>query len=107
LRDVYAYDSLSDELKRRLNGRLLKHDGTYNSGGYVRQASPPSTSNDVASAYHPLLCTHPETRRPALYLGRRRNAYIQGLTLAESDALLDELWSIATREDFACTTNGE
>ena len=35
-----------------------------------------------------------------LYLGRRRNAYIQGLPLAESDALLDELWSIATRDEF-------
>ncbi len=36
-----------------------------------------------------------ETPR-ALYLGRRRNAYIQGLPLAESETLLDELWLIAT-----------
>ena len=43
-------------------------------------------------------------RRPAaraLYLGRRRNAYIGGLPLAESEALLDELWSYATRDDIA------
>jgi taurine dioxygenase len=52
-------------------------------------------------AWHPLVCTHPETRRRSLYLGRRRNAYIQGLPLAESEALLDELWAIATREEFA------
>jgi len=51
-------------------------------------------------AWHPLVCAHPETKRPTLYLGRRRNAYIQGLPLAESEALLDELWAIATREEF-------
>jgi taurine dioxygenase len=51
--------------------------------------------------YHPLVTTHPETGRRALYLGRRRNAYIGGLPLAESEALLDELWSYATRDDIA------
>ena len=80
----------------------LKHDGTYNSGGYVRQGvtavDDPVTSPGV---YHPLVCTHPETERRALYLGRRRNAYIGGLPLAESEALLDELWSYATRDEFA------
>src|ERR1700682_777937 len=29
-----AYESLPDELKRRIAGFSLKHDGTYNSGGY-------------------------------------------------------------------------
>ena len=98
----HAYDSLPEPLKRRVEGRLLKHDGTYNSGGFVRQGvgaiDDPVTS---PGAYHPLVCTHPETKRRTLYLGRRRNAYIQGLPLAESEALLDELWSIATREEFA------
>jgi len=51
--------------------------------------------------YHPLVGIHPETGRSALYLGRRRNAYIGGLPLSESAALLDELWSYATRDDIA------
>jgi taurine dioxygenase len=97
----HAYDSLPDALKRRIAGRMLKHDGTYNSGGYLRQGvaagDDPMTS---PGSYHPLVCTHPETKRRALYLGRRRNAYIQGLPLAESDGLLDELWAVATREEF-------
>ena len=97
----HAYDSLPDALKLRIAGRMLKHDGTYNSGGYVRQGvtagDDPVTS---PGAWHPLVCTHPETKRRTLYLGRRRNAYIQGLPLAESEALLDELWAIATREEF-------
>src|SRR5205085_11869006 len=45
---------------------------------------------------HPVVCTHPVTGRPVLYLGRRRNAYVIGLPLAESEALLDELWRYAT-----------
>jgi taurine dioxygenase len=97
-----AYESLPDELKRRIEGLSLKHDGTYNSGGYVRQgvtaADDPITS---PGAYHPLVCTHPETKRLLLYLGRRRNAYINGLSLHDSETLLDQLWSYATREEFA------
>jgi taurine dioxygenase len=97
----HAYDSLPETLKRRVAGRMLKHDGTYNSGGYLRQGVT-AVDDPMASpgAWHPLVCTHPETKLRTLYLGRRRNAYIQGLPLAESEALLDELWAIATREQF-------
>jgi taurine dioxygenase len=35
-----------------------------------------------------------------LYLGRRRNAYIIGLPLAQSEQLLDEIWHYATRDEF-------
>jgi taurine dioxygenase len=93
----HAYGILPDSLKRRISGLMLKHDATYNSGGYVRQGlmAVDDPENSVG-VYHPLICTHPETGRRALYLGRRRNAYIQGLRLAESEALLDELWSYAT-----------
>ena len=95
-----AYELLPEALQRRVAGLSLKHDGTYNSGGYVRQGveavDDPVTS---AGVYHPLVCTHPESGRRALFLGRRRNAYIGGLPLEESEALLDELWSYASRED--------
>lgn len=96
-----AYDLMPASLKNRLAGLQLKHDATYNSGGYVRQGvqavDDPVNSPGV---YHPLLYPHPETGRLALYLGRRRNAYIGGLPLAESEALLDEVWSYATRSDI-------
>ena len=96
-----AYESLPAALRDRIRSLTLKHDGTYNSGGYVRQGitavDDPLTSPGV---YHPLAPSHPETGRRVLYLGRRRNAYIAGLPLPESEALLDELWSYATREDL-------
>jgi taurine dioxygenase len=97
-----AWDSLPDAIRTRISGLTLKHDATYNSGGYVRQGlaaiDDPLTSPGV---YHPLVPTHPETGRRVLYLGRRRNAYVSGLPLAESEAPLEELWSFATRDEFA------
>jgi taurine dioxygenase len=51
-------------------------------------------------ARHPLVIRHPDTGRPALFLGRRRNSYVLGLTLTESDRLLDELWEHATRSEL-------
>ena len=38
-----------------------------------------------------------------LYLGRRRNAYLEGLDLAESEALLDAIWAHIERKDIAWT----
>ena len=40
------------------------------------------------------------TGEPALYLGRRRNSYVEGLPHAESDALLDELWQFVDSPQF-------
>ena len=94
-----AWEELPAELKRAVEGRRLKHDGTYNSGGYVREGvtatDDPTTS---PGTYHPIAYRHPESGRIALYLGRRRNGYIEGLPLADSEALLDALWQHATRD---------
>lgn len=100
---MYAiYESLPAALKARIAGLTIKHDGTYNSGGYVRQGvTPTGDPRTSPGALHPLVCTHPETGRRLLYLGRRRNAYIAGLDLAESEVLLDELWSYVARPEMA------
>ena len=100
---MYAvYDALPAELKQRIATLQIKHDGTYNSGGYLRQGvtatDDPRTS---PGAVHPLVCTHPDTGRQMLYLGRRRNAYLLGLELSESEALLNELWQYAERPEFS------
>jgi len=50
---------------------------------------------DAPGAVHPIIQKHGETGRKVLYLGRREWAYIPGLELQESEALLDELWSYA------------
>jgi taurine dioxygenase len=96
------YDALPARLKERIAGLKIKHDGTYNSGGYLREGVTPSDDPMTSpGAVHPLVCTHPVTGRRMLYLGRRRNAYLVGLELAESEALLGELWSVVNRPEFA------
>ena len=100
---MYAiYEALPAALKARIASLKIKHDGTYNSGGYVRQGVT-ATDDPLTSpgAVHPLVCGHPDSGRRMLYLGRRRNAYLTGLTLAESEALLDELWEFVDRSEFA------
>lgn len=100
-----ALDALPASLRTRVEGLQCKHDGTYNSGGYVRQGvTPTDDPRDAPGTLHPLICTHPDSGRRMLYLGRRRNAYLAGLDLSESEALLDGLWSYATHPEF-CWTN--
>jgi len=96
-----AWEQLPGALKQRAGGLHVKHDGTYNSGGYVRQGvTPTGDPRTSPGTLHPLVYAHPETGRQALYLGRRRNAYIEGLPLDESEALLDEIWEEATRDEL-------
>lgn len=96
-----ALDHMPADLRSQIEGRTIKHDGTYNSGGYVRQGL---IANDdpltCEGTLHPAVCAHPVTGRPVLYLGRRRNAYVDGLSLEGSEALLDALWAHATRPEF-------
>lgn len=96
-----ALAALPADLRAAVEGLSIKHDATYNSGGYLREGAladdNPRTS---AGAVHPIICEHPETGVPTLYLGRRRNAYIVGLSLGDSEALLDRLWDHATHPMF-------
>ena len=81
-------------LLERVRELDIKHDGTYDSGGYVRKGL--AASNDPRTSVgtpHPIVIEHPVSGDLALYLGRRRNAYVVGLELEDSERLLDELWS--------------
>jgi taurine dioxygenase len=92
-----AYETLPEDLKKAIAGRKAVHDATYNSAGVMRKGmTPVSDPRQAPGARHPLVAIHPETGRPALFLGRRRNGYIVGLDLAQSEALLDRLWAHAT-----------
>ena len=90
-----AYETLPDDLKRRVEGRIAVHDATYTSAGEVRKkyaAFVGTTDPERApGARHPLVRVHPATGRKALYLGRRSGA--SGI-LGETDAALwDALWA--------------
>ena len=94
-----AWESLPDSLRETVARLRVKHDGTYNSGGYVRAGVTASDDPRTApGTLHPLVCVHPETGRRHLYLGRRRNAWLEGLSLEASNAQLDRIWAAATAE---------
>lgn len=96
-----AFDTLPPALRREILGRSCKHDCSRNSAGELRHGFREVTDpREAPGAVHPLVITHPETRRNALFLGRRHNAYIVGLPLAESEDLLNQLWAHATQKRF-------
>jgi alpha-ketoglutarate-dependent taurine dioxygenase len=96
-----AYETLPAALRKRIEGRKAIHDATYNSAGVMRKGYTEVVDPRKAPGmHHALVRTHPETGRKCLFLGRRRNSFIVGLELGESEALLDKLWAHATRPEF-------
>jgi taurine dioxygenase len=102
-----AYEELPDDLKRAIAGKSQVHDSSRNSAGVLRPGVRlPTKPEEVEGPVHPLVRLHPVTRKPALYLGRRRvwpSNYIVGMDNAESEALLDRLWAHATQPKYAWT----
>lgn len=97
-----AYETLPTDIKAKIANRRAIHDATFNSAGIMRKGMKPVTDpRDAPGAHQPLVIQHPDTGRAALYLGRRRNSYIIGMDLDESEALLDTLWAHATQPRFA------
>jgi taurine dioxygenase len=96
-----AWWTLPDALKAKVRGRRIKHDGTYNSGGFLRKGvTPTDDPHQAPGAWHPAVLAHPATGAPVLYLGRRRNSYVEGLSPTDSDTLLDALWAHIERPDL-------
>ena len=89
-----ALEAMPRALRERIAGLQIKHDGTYDSGGNLRKglAASDDPRRSVGTP-HPIVIEHPVSGDKALYLGRRRNAYIMGLDLQDSERLLDEVWS--------------
>lgn len=99
-----AYDTLPEKLKERARTLHCVHDASRNSAGELRQGYADAMDvSETVGAIHPIVKEHPVTRKPSLFLGRRRNAYLVGLPLDESEALLDELWRHAVNRDFVWT----
>ena len=89
-----AYDRLSPAMQRMLQGLRVKFVG-------LRLARMLGTdTNAVPSAVHPLVRTHPETGRKALYVGHPETAQqIEGMTIEESRPLLNFLYEHSTAPD--------
>lgn len=96
-----AWDALPAEMKRRLVGMTIKQANIVDTAMKVRPgASLDADIRDVPGPSHPIISTHPETGRNMIFLGRRHGAYVNGLSLEASEALLDELWAHTVQPRF-------
>lgn len=98
-----AWDTLPSELRDRVRSLSLKHDMSVDANGNVRKRFESYAGADtrkLPGATHPLVRTHPETQSDLLFLGRRVKAWLVGLELDESEALIDRIWTHATRPEF-------
>jgi taurine dioxygenase len=97
-----AYEALPADLKKAVEGKMAVHDASRNSAGMLRKGYKEVTDvRETLGAHHPMVRTDPKTGRKALFLGRRPNAYVLGLSVGESEALLDALWAHATQPHLA------
>ena len=89
-----AYETLSPELRARIEMLSCKHDATRNSASQLRAGFDADYANSQRpGAVHPLVVRHPDTGRKSLCLGRRPNAWVVGLADTDSDRLLDAIWA--------------
>ena len=97
-----AYETLPADLKKATEDKVAVHDASTNSAGMLRKGyQTVADDRQTVGAHHPLVLTEPTSGRRALFLGRRPNAYVAGLDVADSEALLDALWAHATKPRFA------
>ncbi|MCZ6643174.1 MAG: TauD/TfdA family dioxygenase [Gammaproteobacteria bacterium] len=95
-----AHEAIPDQLRHRVEDLTIKHDAAHTSVGRLRPGFEAfEDPREAPGAVHPIVRTHDETGKHALYLGRREWAYVPGLSLEDSEALLDELWSYAALEE--------
>jgi len=89
-----AYERLSPTMQKMIEGLRVKFVA-LRLGRMLGYAA-----SDLPSAVHPLVRTHPETGRKALYVGHRETAQqIEGMTPEESRPLLDYLYQHSTSPD--------
>lgn len=99
-----AYDALPADYKKELSGKTIKQGNVIDTAMKLR---PGASLNDdiryIDGPSHPIISTHPDTGCNHLFLGRRHAAYVNGMTLEDSEAFLNRLWDYATQERFVYT----
>ena len=101
-----AYETLSDGMKSFLEGlkavnSAAKPDAAL--GRDKRKAERPGETEEIKTvSVHPVVRTHPETERRALYVNRGHTVKIDGFSEAESRPILEYLYSHQTRPEFTC-----
>ena len=99
-----AYEALSDGLKNTLEGLVGISSSAKADVSRTREDSLKKSGQElkVMTAEHPIVRTHPETGRKALYISDAHTSSIKGWTEAESLPLLQFLWKHQIKPEFTC-----
>jgi taurine dioxygenase len=96
-----AYDALSDRMKAYVEGLTAIHDGEHVYRGLYANAGV-ADKPTYPRAEHPVVRTHPVTKRRSLYVNRGFTTRLVGLARDESDAVLAYLFDHVENELFQC-----
>jgi taurine dioxygenase len=99
-----AYETLSDGLRSLLAGLrgVARSDKAEASRTREDRATKAGAGQQVLMAEHPVVRTHSETGRKALYVNIAHTAHFAGMTEDESLPLLRMLWKHQRRPEFTC-----
>ena len=101
---IEAYEDMPGSLIEKIKDKLLIHDASHNSAGQLRKGFEENIDPSLTpGAKHPIIFKDPNTQKKSLFLGRRPHAFIVGMTIEESEKLLNELWAHATQPKFTFT----
>ena len=95
-----AYDALSAPMRRFLEGLTATHESEHIYRGRYADRGVDDSGRVYPSAAHPMIRTHPETGRKALYVNSAFTMRVNELEPAESRALLDFLFRHIERPQF-------
>jgi taurine dioxygenase len=95
-----AYEALSPPLKQMLTGLTATHGSEHVYRGRYSDRGVDDRGKVYPQAVHPVVRTHPETLRKALYVNRTFTTRINELEPAESDAILGMLFNHCEQIDF-------
>jgi alpha-ketoglutarate-dependent taurine dioxygenase len=91
-----AYEGLSEPLRHLVDGLTAVHDGTDTFSGFLAAGFTVEWDDRqlarLEPVEHPVVRTHPETGRRALFVNPRFTSHIAGLAGHESDGLLRLLY---------------
>ena len=111
--NLYAsYEALSETMKSLVDGLTDVHDIVASMpSDFMQQSWAPKQLANLQKVTppveHPVVRTHPETKRKCLFVNRNFTSHIKGMMLPESDALLGFLLEHIEQPEFQCRFHWE